>query len=68
MCSNRTSIIRIDQALIPLLGFDAKNKKIIAIRNLNAQDLSISNTITINRDSVTNPCGLNTGIMLSHKR
>jgi hypothetical protein len=30
MHSNRTSILRIDPALIPLLGFDANNKKIIS--------------------------------------
>jgi hypothetical protein len=35
MCSNRTSILRIDQALIPLLGFDANNKKIITYVTLN---------------------------------
>jgi hypothetical protein len=29
MCSNRRSILRIDQALIPLLGFDTNNKKIL---------------------------------------
>jgi hypothetical protein len=29
MCSNRTSILRIDLALIPLLGFGADNKKIM---------------------------------------
>jgi hypothetical protein len=30
MCSNRISILHIDQALIPLLGFDANNKKILS--------------------------------------
>jgi hypothetical protein len=61
MCSNRTSILHIDKALIPLLGIDAKNKK-LAMRNLNAQDISISNVVTINFDSVIYPCRLNTWI------
>jgi hypothetical protein len=30
-----------------LLGFEAKNKNYLATRNPNAQDLSISNTVTI---------------------
>jgi hypothetical protein len=46
MCSNHTSILHIDLALIPLLGFDA-NKKILSMQRLNAQDLSISNILTI---------------------
>jgi hypothetical protein len=32
MCSNRTSILCIDPALIPLLGFSANNKKICAMK------------------------------------
>jgi hypothetical protein len=31
VCYNHTSILRIDEALIPQLGIDAKNKKILAI-------------------------------------
>jgi hypothetical protein len=67
MCSNHTSILNMDQALITLLGIEAKNKKILATRNLNAQDLSISNVVTINWDSVTYPYRPNTEITLPHK-
>jgi hypothetical protein len=47
MCSNRTCILRIDQALIALLGFGANNKNLFATQPRNAQDLSISNAVTI---------------------
>jgi hypothetical protein len=37
MRSDRTSILHIDLALIPLLGFDANNKKIISMQPRIAQ-------------------------------
>jgi hypothetical protein len=37
MCSNRTSILRIDPALIPLLGFGANNKNLLAMQPRIAQ-------------------------------
>jgi hypothetical protein len=47
MRSNRTSILRIDSVLIPLLGFDADNKKICATQPRLPKDLSISNVVTV---------------------
>jgi hypothetical protein len=67
MHSNRTSILLIDPALVPLLGFDANNK-ILFLRNHELpKDLSISNAVIVNRSSETYPLRLNAGITLRHK-
>jgi hypothetical protein len=68
MCSNRTSILCIDRDLIPLLGFSANNKKLLPMQPQIAEDLSKSNVVTINGDSVMYPHRPNTGITLPHKR
>jgi hypothetical protein len=48
MHSNRTSILRIDPALITLLGFGANNKKIMCYATLNmTKDLSTSNAVLV---------------------
>jgi hypothetical protein len=48
MHSNRASILRIDLALIPLLGFGANNNKIIGYSTLNMpKDLSIRNAVIV---------------------
>jgi hypothetical protein len=63
MRSNSVSIQRIDPALVPLLGFNAK------ISNLKLpKDLSTSNAVTVNSCLVTYPCRPNAGITLPHKR
>jgi hypothetical protein len=52
-----------------LLGFGANNKNYY-LRNPKLPKIylcSNSNVVTINGDSVTYPCRLNAGIMLSHK-
>jgi hypothetical protein len=67
MCSNRTSILRTDPALIPLLGLDANNKKFILCNPKFPKDLSTSNAVTVNRSSDTYPRRLNAGITLPHK-
>jgi hypothetical protein len=41
------------QWVAQVLGIEAKNKKILAARNPNSQDLCISNAVMINWDSVT---------------
>jgi hypothetical protein len=68
MYSNCISILRIDPALIPLLGFDANNKKIILRNPELPKDLSNSNAVMVNRSSETYPRRPNTGITLPHKR
>jgi hypothetical protein len=68
MRSNRTSILCIDPALIPLLGFGANNKKIMCYATLNMpKDLYISNAVMVvvwTRTLVDQ----NVGITLPHKR
>jgi hypothetical protein len=54
-----TEFMRSNLPTMDMLGIDAENKKILATRNPNAQDLSISNVVMINRDLV---------ITLPHKR
>jgi hypothetical protein len=67
MRSNHTSILRIDSALIPLLGFDANNKNLFLHNPKFPKDLSTSNVVTVNRSSEMYPRRPNTGIMLPHK-
>jgi hypothetical protein len=47
MRSNCTSILRIDSALIPLLGFNVDNKKNVLRNPYLPKDLSISSAITL---------------------
>jgi hypothetical protein len=68
MRSNRTSILRIDPALIPLLGLGANNKKITGYATPNMpKDLSISNAVTVGVRTRT-LVDRNAGITLPHKR
>jgi hypothetical protein len=61
MRSNRTSILRIDPALIPLLGFSANNKIIICYTTPNmTKDLSINNVVMVGVLD-TYPCRLKHG-------
>jgi hypothetical protein len=68
MRSNHTSILHIDQALIPLVGFDANNKNIILCNPELPKDLSTSNAVVVNISSDTYPRRPNAGITLPHKR
>jgi hypothetical protein len=54
--------------LLEVLGFGTNNKKKYCLQPQIAQDLSTSNVVTINRDSVMYPHRSNAGITLSHKR
>jgi hypothetical protein len=67
MRSNHASILRIDLALIPLLGFDANNKNVFLHNPKLPKDLSTSNVVTVNSSSETYPRRPNTGITLPHK-
>jgi hypothetical protein len=68
MRSNRTSILCIDPAMIPLLGFGANNKKIMCYATLNMpKDLFISNDVILGVRTRT-LVDRNAGIMLPHKR
>jgi hypothetical protein len=68
MRSNRTSILRIDPALIPLLGIDENNNFLFQRNPELPKDLSTSNAIMVNSSSETYPHRPNAGITLPHKR
>jgi hypothetical protein len=66
--SNRTSIQRIDPALIPLLDFSANNKTFMCYTTPNMpKDLSISNDVMVGVWTRT-LVDRNAGITLPHKR
>jgi hypothetical protein len=68
MRSNRTSILCIDPALIPLLGFGVNTKKNMCYATVNMpKDLSISNAAMVGVRTHT-LVDQNTGITLPHKR
>jgi hypothetical protein len=67
MHSNHTSILHIDPALIPLLGFDTNNKNLFLRYPVLPTDLSTSDVVTVNRSSKTYPCRPNAGITLPRK-